>query len=115
MDMTGLAPLAFGGIDLLLTLLRSSTRQRAPDRREASPKRSRNQSLGKADMPKGQASVCIFGCWQATGVDVHADFVRQLAQAVSWRIGRTGADLYRALSPAVAGLLPPRAGGQPDS
>ncbi len=45
-------------------------------------------------------------CWQATGVDLQADFTRHLAFATSWRTGKTGADLYRALPPVAAGLLP---------
>ncbi|HLI89686.1 MAG TPA: DUF3536 domain-containing protein [Ktedonobacteraceae bacterium] len=45
--------------------------------------------------------------WQALGVDLQSDFLRDLASARSWRTGRTGADLYRQLPIVQPGLLPP--------
>ncbi len=44
--------------------------------------------------------------WQATNIDLEADFLRDLAVAHSWRSGQTGADLYRQLPPVEPGLLP---------
>jgi alpha-amylase/alpha-mannosidase (GH57 family) len=46
--------------------------------------------------------------WQATGIDLEADFLRDLAAPHSWRTGVSGADLYRHLPEVGAGLLPPR-------
>jgi Domain of unknown function (DUF3536)/Glycosyl hydrolase family 57 len=44
--------------------------------------------------------------WQATGHDLQQDLLRDLAEARSWRTGRTGADLYRSLPVVPANLLP---------
>jgi len=52
--------------------------------------------------------------WQATGVDLQADFVRQLAAAHSWRTGVSGADLYWRLPPVPPPLLPPHGGAPAD-
>ncbi|MFI5274360.1 MAG: DUF3536 domain-containing protein, partial [Ktedonobacterales bacterium] len=49
--------------------------------------------------------------WQATGVDLEAEFVRDLAAARSWCTALTGADLYRQLPPVGATLLPGTANG----
>jgi hypothetical protein len=46
--------------------------------------------------------------WQATGYDLQQDLIRDLAEARSWRTGRTGADLYASLPVVPADLLPPR-------
>lgn len=45
--------------------------------------------------------------WQATHTDLQTEFLADLAKAHSWRTGRTGADIYRALPPVPAHLLPP--------
>jgi len=45
--------------------------------------------------------------WQALGIDLQCDFLRDLAPAKSWRTGLTGADLYRQLPVVQGGLLPP--------
>ena len=47
--------------------------------------------------------------WQATEVDLQAEFLRAVAQARSGRNGLTGADLYHGLSRQGAGVLPPTA------
>jgi alpha-amylase/alpha-mannosidase (GH57 family) len=47
--------------------------------------------------------------WQTTGIDLEADFLRDLATTHSWRTGVSGADLYRQLPEVGADLLPPRA------
>jgi hypothetical protein len=44
--------------------------------------------------------------WQATHVDLQAEFLADLAETRSWRTGRTGADIYRALPPVPANMLP---------
>lgn len=44
--------------------------------------------------------------FQATGRDVGADFVSDLATARSWRTGLSGADLYRQLPPLASDQLP---------
>jgi Domain of unknown function (DUF3536)/Glycosyl hydrolase family 57 len=44
--------------------------------------------------------------WQATGIDLETDFVRDLAEAHSWRTGLSGADIYRQLPPVAPQLLP---------
>jgi Domain of unknown function (DUF3536) len=48
--------------------------------------------------------------WQATGIDLEASFLRDLAAPHSWRTGVSGADLYRQLPEVGAGLLPLRDG-----
>ena len=48
--------------------------------------------------------------WQALGVDLQRDFLRDLTAAKSWRSSLTGADIYRQLPVVRAGLLPPRRG-----
>lgn len=45
--------------------------------------------------------------WQALGVDLQRDFLRDLAQARSWRTGMTGTDLYKQLPIVFSDLLPP--------
>lgn len=45
--------------------------------------------------------------WQALGVDLQRDFLRDLAAARSWRSSLTGADIYRQLPVVGTGLLPP--------
>ncbi len=50
--------------------------------------------------------------WQATRTDLQSAFVADLAEARSWRTGKTGADLYRKL-PAVSQELLPGAGAAP--
>jgi alpha-amylase/alpha-mannosidase (GH57 family) len=45
--------------------------------------------------------------WQALGVDLQRDFLRDLAQARSWHTGMTGADLYKQLPVVFSDLLPP--------
>jgi alpha-amylase/alpha-mannosidase (GH57 family) len=45
--------------------------------------------------------------WQALGIDLQSDFVRDLEQARSWRTGFTGTDLYQQLPMVPATLLPP--------
>jgi alpha-amylase/alpha-mannosidase (GH57 family) len=45
--------------------------------------------------------------WQALGIDLQRDFLRDLAHARSWRINTTGADLYRQLPVVRPDLLPP--------
>ena len=45
--------------------------------------------------------------WQATGVDLQHDFVRDLQSAQSWRTNLSGADLYRQLPVEKTGVLPP--------
>jgi hypothetical protein len=44
--------------------------------------------------------------WQATGRDLQADFVRQLAASRSWRTGVMGDTLYAQLPPVAPALLP---------
>jgi alpha-amylase/alpha-mannosidase (GH57 family) len=44
--------------------------------------------------------------WQAVGIDLQQDFLRDLVVAQSWREPVTGADLYRQLPEVPAGLLP---------
>jgi alpha-amylase/alpha-mannosidase (GH57 family) len=44
--------------------------------------------------------------WQALGIDLQPDFVRDLQAARSWRISASGADFYRQLPPVPARLLP---------
>ncbi|MGZ3638967.1 MAG: DUF3536 domain-containing protein [Ktedonobacterales bacterium] len=44
--------------------------------------------------------------WQANGFDLQTDFLRDLAEAHSWRNGLTGADIYRQLPPVAPDLLP---------
>ncbi len=44
--------------------------------------------------------------YQATGLDLGADFVSDLAATRSWRTGLTGADLYRQLPPLTTDQLP---------
>ena len=44
--------------------------------------------------------------FQASGHDLQSQFVKNLAKAVSWRTGRTGADLYHALPAVPIDLLP---------
>lgn len=44
--------------------------------------------------------------WQALGIDLQREFVRDLAQAKSWRAPYSGADLYRQLPVVRPGLLP---------
>jgi alpha-amylase/alpha-mannosidase (GH57 family) len=46
--------------------------------------------------------------WQATRLDLEADFVRNLAAAQSWRTGLTGASIYAQLPPVAPDLLPKR-------
>jgi len=48
--------------------------------------------------------------WQATGVDLQRDFLRDLRETHSWRTGANGAILYRRLPPVASGLLPPDSG-----
>ena len=45
--------------------------------------------------------------WQATHTDLQSEFLANLAEARSWRTGRTGADLYRDLPAVPIGALPP--------
>ncbi len=45
--------------------------------------------------------------WQATQTDLQTAFLAQLAEARSWRTGRTAADLYRELPSVPADALPP--------
>jgi hypothetical protein len=45
--------------------------------------------------------------WQALGIDLQRDFLRDLASVKSWRADVTGADLYRQLPVAQESLLPP--------
>lgn len=45
--------------------------------------------------------------WQATGVDLQQDFLRDLQAAKSWRTGITGADIYQQLPVVPPALLPP--------
>lgn len=45
--------------------------------------------------------------WEATEVDLQADFLRTVAQARSGRVDLTGADLYHGLSRVAARTLPP--------
>jgi alpha-amylase/alpha-mannosidase (GH57 family) len=45
--------------------------------------------------------------WQALGIDLQSDFVRDLADAKSWRRGTTGADIYKQLPLVKKGMLPP--------
>ncbi len=45
--------------------------------------------------------------WQATGVDLQRDFVKDLEMTRSSRTGLSGADLYRQLPVVKPGLLPP--------
>jgi Domain of unknown function (DUF3536)/Glycosyl hydrolase family 57 len=45
--------------------------------------------------------------WQALGIDLQRDFLRDLARVKSWRTDVTGADLYRQLPVAQESLLPP--------
>jgi alpha-amylase/alpha-mannosidase (GH57 family) len=45
--------------------------------------------------------------WQALGIDLQSDFVRDLAAAKSWRRGTTGADIYKQLPLVKKGMLPP--------
>ena len=45
--------------------------------------------------------------WQATGVDLQRDFLRDLQSTQSWRTHLTGADLYRQLPVEQVGVLPP--------
>ncbi len=44
--------------------------------------------------------------WQALGIDLQRDFVRDLRNARSWRTGLTGNDLYQQLPVVKRGLLP---------
>lgn len=44
--------------------------------------------------------------WLATGYDLQKDFLENLQLARSWRTGRTGTDLYRALPVVPQSLLP---------
>ena len=48
--------------------------------------------------------------WQALGVDLQVDFLRDLRAAKSWRTLLTGADMYRQLPAVAADLLPPATG-----
>ncbi|HEU5441025.1 MAG TPA: DUF3536 domain-containing protein [Ktedonobacterales bacterium] len=52
--------------------------------------------------------------WQATGIDLESDFVRDLAAARSWRSGLSGADIYRQLPPQPRGALPSGTAGSPE-
>jgi uncharacterized protein DUF3536 len=45
--------------------------------------------------------------WQALGVDLQSDFLRDLQAAKSWRTKATGTTLYRQLPIVRQGLLPP--------
>ena len=45
--------------------------------------------------------------WQALGIDLQQDFLRDLSAAKSWRTGATGADLYRRLPAVPPGFLAP--------
>ena len=45
--------------------------------------------------------------WQATGIDLQCDFLRDLGETGSWRTGANGATLYRRLPSVAPGLLPP--------
>jgi len=45
--------------------------------------------------------------WQALGIDLQRDFLRDLVRAKSWRTGLTGVDLYHQLPVVQEGLLPP--------
>ena len=47
--------------------------------------------------------------WEATHIDLQAEFLGDLARACSWRSGRTGADIYRELPVVPEGALPPLA------
>lgn len=45
--------------------------------------------------------------WQALGVDLQQDFLRDLRTAQSWHTGFNGAEMYRQLPVVDAGVLPP--------
>lgn len=45
--------------------------------------------------------------WQALGLDLQANFLRDLRAAKSWRSALTGTEVYRQLPVVKAGLLPP--------
>jgi alpha-amylase/alpha-mannosidase (GH57 family) len=45
--------------------------------------------------------------WQALGIDLQQDFLRDLATARSWRTPLNGADIYQQLPLVAPGLLPP--------
>jgi alpha-amylase/alpha-mannosidase (GH57 family) len=47
--------------------------------------------------------------WKASGHDLQSKFVKNLGKAVSWKTGRTGADLYHALPVVPVNLLPSNA------
>jgi alpha-amylase/alpha-mannosidase (GH57 family) len=53
------------------------------------------------------ARKAISGVWQATGIDLQAQFVADLERARSLRTGATGADLYRLLPSRPSDELPP--------
>jgi alpha-amylase/alpha-mannosidase (GH57 family) len=57
----------------------------------------------------GFARRAISLIWQALGVDLQTDFLRDLQAAKSWRFPFNGADLYRQLPVVDEGLLPPLA------
>jgi hypothetical protein len=50
--------------------------------------------------------------WQAARLDLETEFLRDLAEARSWRTGLSGAELYRQLPPVAPELLP-HTGTQP--
>lgn len=56
------------------------------------------------DIAFARRAISLF--WQALGVDLQQDFVRDLQSAKSWRTEATGADLYRQLPVVKEGMLP---------
>jgi hypothetical protein len=56
------------------------------------------------DIAFARRAISLF--WQALGIDLQQDFLRDLQTARNWRTHVTGADLYRQLPLVKEGLLP---------